>query len=55
MSFEEALEAYRNKFDENFPVMIIRDELEIISAIQDCLKSGEPFDPEDDPEVDYQG
>lgn len=53
MNFEEALEAYRNKFGENFPVMIIRDESEIILAIQDCLKKGEPFDPEDDPEANY--
>lgn len=53
MSYEEVLIAYRERFDENFPVMIIRDKNEAMKIIQECLKTGEPFIPDDEPDNDY--
>lgn len=55
MNLDEALTAYREKFDESFPIMMVKgmEESELISVILDCLKNETPYEPEDDPEADY--
>ena len=57
VEIESALEAYADRFQENFPIMIFRGctEKELIQIIRGCIEAGSPFsDPEvDNPSVVY--
>lgn len=46
MTLEQALEAYADRFDENFPIFYLRGmpESELIRLIQDCLNQGKPYE-----------
>ncbi len=46
MTLEQALEAYVERFHENFPIMCLRGmpESEMIRLIQDCLNRGKPYE-----------
>ena len=52
---EELLNEYRERFDENFPIMLFRGipEDEVMQSIQKCLSDGKPFEPDLDTEADY--
>ena len=53
---EKVLNQYRDRFGENFPVMLFRGtpEGELIQMIQKCLDEGELFaEPDLDDEADY--
>lgn len=52
---EELLNEYRERFDENFPIMLFRGipEDEVMQSIQKCLSDGKPFEADLDTEVDY--
>lgn len=53
---EQKLEEYADRFDENFPLFIVRnmDEDEIIKVIDECLEKGEPYEVKDyDSDVTY--
>ncbi len=57
-SFDELFEAYLNKFGENFPTMMApTDEKMVLDIMEECLKSGKPYDPyaskDFDPDADY--
>lgn len=49
------LDEYREKFDEQFPLMLVRGmtDDEIIKIIDECLESGKPYEPKLDPDVLY--
>lgn len=52
---ESKLQEYRDKFDEQFPLMMVRgiDDAEIIKLIDGCIESGEPYEPDFEDGVDY--
>lgn len=52
---EKVLNKYRDRFDENFPVMLFRGtpEDELIQTVQKCLDDDKPFEPDLDDEADY--
>lgn len=52
---EELLNEYRERFDENFPIMLFRGipEDEVMQIIQKCLSDGKPFEADLDTEADY--
>lgn len=49
------LDQYRNRFKENFPLMLCRhmDDEEIIELLQKHIESGKPYAPELDPDANY--
>lgn len=51
----EKLDAYREKFGEQFPLMLCMGmpDKDIIKIIDKCLKSGKPYDPEIEDDVLY--
>ncbi len=55
MNLEDLLYEYRERFDENFPVMLFRGtpEDELIETVHKCLEEGRPFEPDLDDEADY--
>ena len=55
MTLDELMHKYRETFNDQFPLMIVRNtsEQEIINMIEDCIKTGLPFEPEMDEDVDY--
>ena len=52
---EKVLNQYRDRFGENFPVMLFRGtpEDELIQTVQKCLDDAKPFEPDLDDEADY--
>ena len=54
-NLENALNEYRERFDENFPVMLFRStpEDELIQTVRKCLAEGKPFEPDLDDMADY--
>ena len=51
---EELINAYVEKFNQNFPYFVVRGtEEEISEMIKKCLAEGKPLDPETDPDNDY--
>lgn len=55
VNLEEVLNQYRERFDENFPVMLFRGtpEGELIQMVLKCLDEGKPFESDLDDEADY--
>ena len=53
--FEKLLTEYADKFDENFPLFQVRhlDEDEIIKLIEAALENDEPYEVEEQENVDY--
>jgi hypothetical protein len=51
----EKLDQYREKFGEQFPLMLVRgfDEGRIIKMIDQCIRDGTPYTPKLDPKADY--
>lgn len=52
----EWLQKYRDRFDENLPVFMLRGKTddELIELVKQCLKSGTPYVPDDpDSGIDY--
>lgn len=54
MTLDELMHKYRETFNDQFPLMIVRNtsEQEIISMIEDCIRTGLPFEPGMD-DVDF--
>lgn len=52
---DKHLDMYREKFNEQFPMMLCRHmtEAEIIKTIEKCIKEGTPYEPELDAESNY--
>ena len=55
VNLEELLNEYRDRFGENFPVMLFRGtpEGDLIQMIQKCLSDDKPFEPDLDDMADY--
>lgn len=55
VNLEDLLYEYRERFDENFPVMLFRGtpEDELIETVRKCLEDGRPFEPDLEDEADY--
>ena len=54
MTLQKALEKYVEKFNTNFPIMMMRGtpSSEIIKLIEEALKTGVPYElPEDDSDL----
>lgn len=45
---EELMEQYREKFDDQFPLMLVQglDDERIADLIRKCLISGKPYEPD---------
>ena len=57
-NYDELFEAYSKEFDEVFPLRMVHvDEEEVMDIIEECLKTGKPYNPmyekDYDPEADY--
>lgn len=52
---DELLLEYRDKFDDNFPIMSLRSasEDEIIRLIKDCIDKGKPYEIKYNLDVQY--
>lgn len=46
----EKLDEYREKFDEQFPLMLVlgMSDEDISSLVDECLESGKPYEPDFD-------
>lgn len=52
-NYEELFEAYIEKFGEAFPSFMAPDDPEeAMDIMEECLKSGEPYNPLEDPDFD---
>lgn len=50
MTYQEALKAYRERFDgDSFPLMLVQDmtDDEVRQKIEKCLRDGRPYEPSD--------
>lgn len=47
MTYQEALKAYREKFGDIFPLMLVQDmtDDEVRQTIEKCLRDGRPYEP----------
>jgi hypothetical protein len=48
VAMQEHMEAYENRFDEQFPLMLVRGlaDAEIIALIDQCIADGKVYSPE---------
>ncbi len=55
LKLEALLTQYAEKFDDNFPLSIVRDmdEGEVVLAVQKCLDENKPFSTDCPDGVDY--
>ena len=56
-TFDQMLSEYLDKFDEVFPARMVSDPDVAMEIMEDCLKSGKPYNPYEeewfDPKADY--
>jgi hypothetical protein len=51
----EKMDAYKEKFGEQFPLMLVRDldEAGVVALIDNCLQAWKPYSPELEKDADY--
>ena len=50
MTLDEAMGKYKERFDDQFPLYCAMglDDEEIIEEIEECLREGKPFEPDEE-------
>ena len=56
-TFDQMMSEYVDKFDEAFPARMVSDPEAAMEIMEECLKTGKPYDPYEEegfnPDADY--